>query len=96
MWGKPIILGEIMIPQNWRENILGLAKKACDAHNISLATLGNKIFNDADFFPSIKEGRNCGMNTYFKAIAWFDKNIPHNGAHINTGNRVVKGKVKNN
>lgn len=65
-----------MIPKDWRKDLLKMADKACKHLDIEETTLGNKIFNDADFFPKIRNGSGCGVDRYQRVIAWFDKNLP--------------------
>lgn len=63
-----------MIQQNWRKTLLDKAKEACKQGKIKETTLGNKIFNDADFFPNLRAGKGCGVDRYIKAMEWFEEN----------------------
>lgn len=64
------------IPENWREILLSHVDNACLRLNILETTLGNKIVNDAGFFPNIRKGGGCGLDKYRQVMGWFKKNTP--------------------
>lgn len=72
------------VPQNWREELLNMADRACVAFEIKETTLGNKIVKDADFFPNIRKGSGCGVDQYNHIITWFSSNLPKELNHTKT------------
>lgn len=83
-----------MIPRNWRQTLLkewrqtllSLAAEGCKQFKIKETTLGNKIVNDADFFPSLRAGGGCGVDKYIRVIQWFAKNLrkKHKSPKVNS------------
>jgi hypothetical protein len=73
-----------VVPQNWRDEILVLAKRACVFLKIKETTLGNKIVNDANFFPSIRLGRGCHIDQYNHVLTWFADNLPKETKRVKT------------
>jgi hypothetical protein len=65
-----------MIPENWRKELLKLSDIYCKSAKISEATLGNKVAKDADFFPNIRKGSGCNVDTYRRILLWFSDNLP--------------------
>lgn len=84
----------LRVPENWREILINKAEIACIHFNISQATLGNKIIDNAAIFDDLRKGKGCHVDTLIEIINWFKRNIPHKAAPLHNSYGKVKKKVK--
>lgn len=64
----------IIIPEDWRKDLIASATKYSAARGIKLTTLGGIIVKDGDFFSLLEKGGSCKVDTYIKVRRWFKEN----------------------
>jgi hypothetical protein len=56
--------------------MLAAAESYCAATGTEITTLGRIIVNDGKFFPRIKNGGGCNLNTHQNVMNWFKEHKP--------------------
>ena len=59
---------------DYKDRLMKRAEKFSQERGIAMTTLGFKIANDGKFFGRLANDGGCTMDTYFKAMEWFDEN----------------------
>lgn len=61
---------------DYRDQLLCLARRYCEARNLSEARIATIILNRGAFFAHIRGGASCSVDTFLKVKRWFRDNWP--------------------
>ena len=59
-----------------QDALIDVVERYSAATGTPLPSLGKTILNDTAFFPSLKDGRSCRLNTFEKIVGWLADNWP--------------------
>lgn len=61
---------------DYRKQILRLADIYANRTGRSTARIATLIHNQGQFFERLEEGKGCTVDTFLKALCWFEANWP--------------------